>query len=162
VFFPYLWKEAAMSVEKLKKLLDSEGVKYVMIHHSPAFTAQEIAASAHVSGKILAKAVMVKIDGKMAMAVVPATHHADLDRLKEQTGARDVQLASEPEFKNLFPDCEIGAMPPFGNLYGLNVYIDRDIAEDEEIVFNAGSHQELMKLAFKDYERLVKPTVLEF
>lgn len=149
-----------MPIKKLREFLEAEGVKYVTITHSQAFTAQEIAASAHIPGKELAKTVMVKIDGNMAMVVLPATEMVSLGRLKEMTGANDVQLASEPEFKDLFPNCALGAMPPFGNLWGMDVYADDRLSEDEEIAFNAGSHTELVRLAYADFERLVKPRVL--
>lgn len=151
-----------MSVEKLRKFLDDHKVKYVSIAHSPAYTAQEIAASAHIPGKELAKAVMVKLDGKLAMAVLPASFQVDFDRLKAGTGASTVELATELEFKDQFSDCEVGAMPPFGNLYGLNVYVSKALAEDNEIVFNAGSHTELIKLPYADFSRLANPNVIEF
>ncbi len=148
-----------MPVQKLKDFLDDNGVKYTLISHSPAFTAQEIAESAHVPGKWLAKTVMVKIDSGMAMAVLPATCRVDLDLLKEAAGAKTLQLATEDEFKYLFPGCGVGAMPPFGNLYGMKVYVADILREDEEIAFNAGSHSELMRLKYRDFDRLVKPTV---
>ena len=143
-----------MPVKKVKELLDSHGVKYVIITHSPAFTAQEIAASAHIPGKELAKTVMVRLDGKMAMAVLPASFKVNFDLVKEAAGASDVGLASEEEFRDMFPECEVGAMPPFGGLYGMEVYVSHRLAEDEEIAFNAGSHTELIRLAYKDFERL--------
>lgn len=151
-----------MPVTTLKEFLDSHGVKYVTIQHSAAYTAQEIAASAHVSGKDLAKTVMVKIDGKMAMAVLPASYKVDFDLLKEATGAGAIELAGEDEFKDLFPSCEPGTMPPFGNLWDLDVFVAATLAEDEEIAFSAGSHTELVRLAYADFERLVKPRVLKF
>ena len=150
-----------MPLRKLTEFLDNEGVKYQTINHSPAFTAQEVAALAHVPGKELAKTVMVKVDDEMAMAVLPAYDRVDLDRLQEATGAKRVELASEREFKELFPECELGAMPPFGNLYGIKVFVDDSLAEDEEIAFNAGSHTELMRLSYRDFERLVHPQVIE-
>ncbi len=146
-----------MPVRKLKNFLDENEVKYVAITHSPAYTAQEIAASAHIRGKELAKTVMIVVDGKMAMAVVPATCKVDFDLLKKAVGARKVELAAEEEFKNLFPDCDVGAMPPFGNLYGMEVYADKRLAEDREIAFTAGSHTELIRLPYTDYLRLAKP-----
>ncbi|MFQ6103001.1 MAG: aminoacyl-tRNA deacylase [Candidatus Glassbacteria bacterium] len=149
-----------MPVKKLMEFLDSNKIKYVSIRHSPVYTAQEIAASAHIPGKELAKTVMVKIDGEMAMAVLPATYHVDFDLLKKASGGSKVELASEDEFKSLFPECEIGAMPPFGNLYGMDVYVAETLAEDDEIAFNAGSHTELIKLAYKDFEEAVKPKVV--
>ncbi len=146
----------------LKDYLDQNGIKYTLITHSQAFTAQELAASMHVPGRELAKVVIVKLDDQLAMAVLPAHHQIDFARLTEATGAQRVRLASEDEFKNLFPDCEIGAMPPFGNLYGLPVYVARPLAEDEEIVFNAGTHREAIRMKEADFERLVKPTVVDF
>ncbi len=106
-----------MPLQKLREFLDQNSVKYVSISHSPAYTAQEIAASAHIPGQELAKTVMVKLDGKMAMAVLPASFKVDLDHLGSATGADAVELATEEEFKGLFPGCEPGAMPPFGNLW---------------------------------------------
>ncbi len=150
-----------MPVKKLKELLDGSGVKYVAVSHSPAYTAQEVAASAHVPGKELAKTVIVKIDGKMAMAVLPASYQLDMGLLKDAAGAKQVELASESDFKGLFPDCELGAMPPFGNLYGMEVYSAQSLAEDEQIAFAAGSHSELVRLAYKDFERLAKPKVFK-
>ena len=149
-----------MPVVKLRSFLEGEGVKYVTISHSQAFTAQEIAASAHIPGKELAKTVMVKIDGAMAMVVLPATDFVSLDRLKEAIGATTVELATEAEFKDLFPTCEPGAMPPFGNLWDMEVFADQRLAEDEAIAFNAGTHTELVRLAYADFERLVTPQVL--
>jgi len=151
-----------MPVKKLKEFLDSNRVKYISISHSAAYTAQEIAASAHVPGKELAKTVMVKVDGKMAMAVLPASCKVDLLHLKETLGASSVELAGEREFRDMFPGCETGGMPPFGNLYDMDVYVSAKLAEDQEIAFNAGSHTELLKLAYKDFERLVKPQVVHF
>ncbi len=151
-----------MPVKRLKEFLDSNNIKYVSISHSPAYTAQAIAASAHVSGKELAKTVVVKVDGKMAMAVLPASYQIDFDKMKEAAGAKSVELATESEFKDLFAECEVGAMPPFGNLYDMQVFVAARLAEDEEIAFNAGSHTELIKLAYKDFERLVKPRVIAF
>jgi len=151
-----------MPVKKLKAFLDEHHVKYVTLTHSRAYTAQEIAASAHIPGKELAKTVMVKVDGKMAMAVLPASYQIDFGLLKKATGAAAVELATEDEFKNLFPECEVGAMPPFGNLYGMDVFMAASLAEDEVIVFNAGSHTELIRMAFPDYARLVEPVELRF
>jgi Ala-tRNA(Pro) deacylase len=157
-----LYKEIIMPVKKLKDFLDKNKTKYVSIKHSPTYTAQEIAASAHIPGKELAKTVMVKLDGKLAMAVLPASFRVDLNRLKDAAGVSVVEIANEQDFKNLFPECELGAMPPFGNLYDMDVYVAQSLAEDEEIAFNAGSHTELIKLAYKDFEKLVAPKVVEF
>lgn len=151
-----------MPMRKLKEFLEGHNIKYVTIRHSQAFTAQEIASTAHVSGKQLAKTVMVKIDGKMAMAVLPASYRVDFDLLKKAVGAKRVQLASEQEFKDMFPGCEVGAMPPFGNLYDMEVLVAESLAEAEEIAFNAGSHTELIKMSYKDFETHVKPKVMKF
>ncbi len=150
-----------MPTKKLEEFLESHKVKYEIIPHSEAYTAQEIAASAHVPGKELAKTVMVKLDDTMAMAVLPATYKVDFDLLKNATGVNTVELAKEQETKDIFPDCDIGAMPPFGNLYGIDVFVAEKLAEDEYIAFNAGSHKELMRISFKDFERLVKPKIVK-
>jgi Ala-tRNA(Pro) deacylase len=151
-----------MPAQKLKEFLDSQNVKYVSINHSSAFTAQEIAASAHISGKDLAKTVIVKLDDKLAMAVLPASRKVDLDLLQQATGATQVTLANEQEFREKFPECETGAMPPFGNLYRLNTFVDQRLREDEEIAFNAGTHTELIKMSYADFERLAAPVVLDY
>jgi Ala-tRNA(Pro) deacylase len=151
-----------MPLKKRKELLDDNGIKYVTFQHSPAYTAQEIAQSAHISGKNLAKIVMLKVDDRMAMAVVPASHQVNLESLKDAANAHKVELASEQEFKGMFPECEAGAMPPFGNLYGMKVFVSVALAEDEAIAFNAGTHTELVGLAYRDFERLVKPRVGNF
>jgi Ala-tRNA(Pro) deacylase len=150
-----------MPAGKVKEFLDQQGIKYVTIRHSAAFTAQEIAAAAHVPGREMAKTVMVKLDGKMAMAVLPASRKVDFTLLRQATGAKQAGLATEQEFKDMFPDCELGAMPPFGNLYGMEVYVSEELARDEEIAFNAASHTELIRLRYRDFERLVKPRVMK-
>jgi len=151
-----------MPSKKLKEFLDKNNLKYVAITHSKAFTAQEVAASAHVPGKALAKTVVVWVDNDMAMCVLPASYRVDTEQLKTVTGASRVRLADEREFRDRFPDCEIGAMSPFGNLYGFDVYVAESLAEDETIAFNAGTHTELIQLAYKDFERLVRPNVIRF
>src|SRR5213595_594298 len=151
-----------MPVTKLKEFLDREKIKYVSIVHSTAYTAQEVAASAHITGRELAKTIIVELDGKMAMAVLPANRKIVLQNLREVTGSEEAKFASEEKFKEAFPDCETGAMPPFGNLYGMDVYVAEGLTNNEEIAFNAGSHTEVIRLAYKDFERLVKPKVLSF
>ncbi|NTW52597.1 MAG: YbaK/EbsC family protein [Chlorobiaceae bacterium] len=146
-----------MPMRRLRDYLDSNHVRYSGISHSPAYTAQEIAAAAHVSGKAMAKAVMVSIGGKMAMAVIPAPRHLDLELLRALIGNDEVELAEEKAFSGMFPECEIGAMPPFGNLYGMEVYADDELDEAEEITFNAGSHNEILRLSWADYKKLVNP-----
>ena len=149
-----------MPLTKLREFLDSHNVKYLVVSHSIAYTAQGIAALVHLSGKKLAKTVMVRIDGQLAMAVVPASFHVDLDLLRTAAGVQTVEIATEQEFKDAFPDCETGAMPPFGNLYGMAVYADASFSENEEITFNAGTHRELVRMAWADVVRLVNPKVV--
>lgn len=151
-----------MPLRKLVDYLDQNHVRYVTIDHSQAYTAQEIAAAAHVPGRELAKPVMVKLDGRMVMAVLPASHQIDFRALAREAGAENAQLAEEREFQELFPDSELGAMPPFGNLYDVPVLVDPALEEDEEIAFSAGSHSELLRMAYEDYKRLVKPRVAAF
>lgn len=151
-----------MTTAKLRKLLDEEHVRYITIQHSPAYTAQEIAASAHISGKELAKTVIAKVDGKLTMLVLPASFKVNLKHLSDTLGTKSVELASEGEFENAFPGCELGAMPPFGNLYNMDTFVDKSLEEDEEIAFNAGNHSELIKLAYKDFARLAKPEIINF
>lgn len=149
-----------MPSAKLKEYLDSENIKYISITHSRAYTAQETAESAHIPGKELAKTVMVKLDGEMAMAILPASDRIDFDLLRGAANAANVTLADENEFNSMFPESEVGAMPPFGNIYGLDVYVEESLSEDGEIAFNAGSHSELIKLSYSDFERLVKPKIV--
>jgi Ala-tRNA(Pro) deacylase len=151
-----------MPVQRLKDFLDEHQVKYVVISHSRAFTTQEIAAATHIPGKDLAKTVIVEIDGKTAMAVLPGSQNVDLALLRDALGAERVTLAKEAAFKDRFPECDVGAMPPFGNLYGMPVYVADSLTEDEEIAFSAGSHTQLVKMAYRDFERLVQPEVMRF
>ena len=146
-----------MSLQQLRAFLDRNQVKYLTITHSPAHTAQEIAQAAHVPGKEMAKTVMMKVDGEMVMVVLPASSKIDVGRLLEATGAFEVELAREWEFGDLFPGCDLGAMPPFGNLFGMRTLVAEELTEDEEIAFNAGSATELIRMAYRDYERLVQP-----
>lgn len=150
-----------MLVSALRSLLDDNGVIYETVRHPTAYTAQEIAASAHISGYRLAKTVMVKLDGKLAMAVVPAANQVNLNQLRRETGAHRVELAHEDEFKDEFPECELGAMPPFGNLYGMEVFVEKLLGEHETIAFNAGDHDEVMTLAYRDFARLARPKLLD-
>lgn len=151
-----------MPIKKLRAFLDENDVKYITIKHSNAYTAQEIAAKAHVSGKEVAKTVIIKIDGKMAMAVLPASYQVDFKLLKQLFGTQQVTLATEAEFSYFFPDCEVGAMPPFGNLYDMDVFVAESLAEDKLISFNNGTHTEMLKMGFGDFERLVQPRILKF
>jgi Ala-tRNA(Pro) deacylase len=151
-----------MPARKLKQYLDNEGIKYVSLIHSTAYTAQEVAATTHISGKEMAKTVIVELDGEMAMAVLPANRKIVLQDLREVTGCDQVKFASEDDFKRMFPDCETGAMPPFGNLYGMEVYIAESLTQNDEIAFNAGTHTEVIKMRYADFERLVHPRVVSF
>lgn len=151
-----------MPIQKIKSFLDEEGVKYVTIRHSPAYTAQEIAAAAHIPGKQVAKTVIIRRNGEPAMAVLPAPDRIEFMLLKGALGTEDVELASEEEFGRLFPGCEIGAMPPFGNLYDMDVFVDARLAEDELIAFNAGTFTELIQLPYATFEELVDPILLHF
>ena len=151
-----------MPTKKLREYLDSQGIKYVAIPHQVAYTARQTAAVTHIPNKELAKTVILKIDGLLAMAVLPASNEVDLSLLRAAIGANNVSLAKETEFKDQFPECEIGAMPPFGNLYGMAVYVDESLTKDKDIAFNAGSHNELLQVCYADFARLVKPTVLKF
>ena len=149
-----------MPAKKLKAYLDENDIEYVTISHSPAYTAQRIAELTHIPGKELAKTIIVKLDDKFAMAVLPASSRVDVAHLKENVKATSVEIATEAEFKDLFPDCDVGAMPPFGNLYNMDVYVAEQLVEDEEIAFNAGSHTELVRMSYKDFENLVSPKVV--
>src|SRR6185295_9470864 len=151
-----------MPVKKLKQFLDENQVKYLCISHSKAYTAQEVAQSAHVPGRAMAKVVIVKLDGELAMAVLPTNRKVVLQDLRDVTGSDQVRFATEEEFKDRFPDCEIGAMPPFGNLYGMEVFAAESLAAAGEIAFNAGSHEEIIKLDYADFERLVQPNLMSF
>jgi len=151
-----------MPQTSLTEYLDKHGVRYSVVTHSPAFTAQGVAALSHTPGRNLAKSVVVKLDGKMALVVLPASFQIDLDLLRKATKATLVELASEREFKDRFPECETGAMPPFGNLYGLDVIADEMLANDTEIAFNACSHRDLIRLPWRDFERLAEPKLARF
>jgi len=148
-----------MPIKRLREYLDSHSVRYFVVSHSPAYTAQEIAAAAHVPGRELAKTVMVKIRGRIVMVVLPASRQIDFVLLQKLAGIEDIVLADEEEFSDLFPECEPGAMPPFGNLYGMEVYVSEELEEDDEIAFNAGAHTELLRLPYRDFRRLVSPVV---
>jgi Ala-tRNA(Pro) deacylase len=147
--------------DRLEAYLREKQVPFDVRHHPRAITAQEVAASEHVPGKMLAKTVMVLADGKMVMLALPAPHQVDVDKAGKVLGG-EVRLAKEEEFENTFPDCEVGAMPPFGNLYEVPVYVEAALAEDETIVFRAGTHTDTMSLSYADFERLVEPTISEF
>ena len=151
-----------MALASLLNYLDENNVGYVTLYHSPAYTAQGIAGLAHIPGQELAKTVIVLLDGKLVMAVLPANYHVDLMLLKKWARAKTVELASEEEFQGRFAGCETGAMPPFGNIFGIPVYAERSLEKDKEIAFNAGTHRELIRMRWEDYKRLVQPTMMSF
>jgi len=148
--------------KRLKEFLDSHKVKYVTLTHSTAYTAQEIASLVQIRGEEFAKTVIVRIDGAMVMAVLPASYHVDLPLLKAAAQGKKIALASEIDFRDRFPECETGAMPPFGQLYGMPVFVDESLTRDKEIAFNAGTHHELIRLSYEDFARLVQPKVAKF
>lgn len=151
-----------MKLRSIKEYLDRRNIKYAVVSHAPAYTAQEIAASAHIPGQDLAKTVVVKIDGSLAMAVLPAHLQIDLEHLAGEIGASRIELATETEFMDRFPESEVGAMPPFGPLYGMPVYVAEELTRDRVIAFNAGSHSQLIQMSYHDFERLVRPRIVEF
>lgn len=144
-------------LEHLKEYLAREGVAYQITHHPARYTAQELAQVEHIPGRLVAKVVMVLADEKLLMVVVPATAKVVLPWVREAFGAQQVRLAREEEFGHMFPDCEVGAMPPFGNLYGIPVLVDATLMRDPVIYFNAGNHQETITMTYADFERLVRP-----
>ena len=148
--------------ERLERYFGERGVKYQIVTHPEVYTAQEVAAVEHVSGYDVAKVVMASVDGKLVMVVLPAPHRVDLEKLKRSLGAREARLAREEEFGTVFADCEVGAMPPFGSLYGVPVYVDRALTDDPRIVFRAGTHRETMTVAFADLQRLEQPQLGEY
>lgn len=145
---------------KLKAFLDKEKVSYEVLQHSTAFTAQEVAGAQHVPGKQAIKSVIVKVDGKFVMVVLPAIHLLDLKKLKDAAHAKEATLASEGDLAKLFPDYDIGAEPPFGQLYGLEVYADKDLDPNLSVIFNAGTHTDTVKIKYADYLRIVKPKIV--
>ena len=149
-----------MPARKLRELLDRHEVPYVTITHSPAYTAQQIAQTAHIPGGEMAKTVVVKVDGQLVLAVLPASRHVDLNIFREAIGGTDVELANERDFLQTFTGCELGAMPPFGNLWDVPVFVSDELADHEFITFNAGTHTELVQLRYADFDRIAKPKVV--
>jgi Ala-tRNA(Pro) deacylase len=148
--------------EDLETYLRDNKVPYQVQHHAVAYTAQEVAAAEHVPGRMLAKVVMLLADDKLCMFVLPAPARVDLDKAAAALSAKEVRLAQEDQFADRFPGCEVGAMPPFGNLYGVPLYVDKSLAEDDTIVFEAGTHTDTMSMKYADFERLASPTMAEF
>ncbi len=148
--------------ERLEAYLRDNGVGFQMQHHPQAFTAQEVAASEHISGYRLAKVVMVLAGSDLVMTVLPAPARVDLDELGSVVGKGELRLAEEDEFAPRFPDCEAGAMPPFGNLYDVPVYVDDSLADQDSIFFEAGTHTDTMSMRFEDFKNLVQPQIGSF
>jgi Ala-tRNA(Pro) deacylase len=151
-----------MPCEKLLDYLDDSGVEYDLMVHPQAYAARETAQKAGVPGRMFAKSVLVQLDGEMAMAVIPADHKVSFNLLREAAGAETISLALEEDFEARFPDCELGAMPPFGHLYGMRVFVESHLADVESITFNAGTHTETITMEYADYERLASPTLAQF
>ena len=147
---------------KVVEFLETNSAKYEVTRHQPTYSAQQMAAAEHVSGRVVAKPVLIKADGKYYMCVLPACCKVDLDALKQELRADQVALAGEDEMSKLFADCELGAEPPFGNLYGLETLMDESLEPDDQIVFQAGTHEQAIRMAILDYKELVSPQVLSF
>jgi Ala-tRNA(Pro) deacylase len=147
---------------RIREYLDSQNVPYEWLPHPQAFTAQEVAHSLHISGKRLAKTVIVDADGRTVMAVLPASHRLLMPELKAALEARHLMMLPEGELAKIFPECDLGALPPFGNLYGIDVWVDRAITDQGEIVFNAGTHVDAVRMKYADYAQLAKPHVGRF
>ncbi len=149
-------------LERLKQYLSDHGVVFETQHHATAYTAQEVAAALGEKGHHVAKVFIADVDGTLVMFVLPAALHVDLRRVKEYLGAQEVRRAHEDQFRSAFPDCEVGAMPPFGNLYKMQTYVERSLADQPYIVFQAGSHGDTIKLATADYLRIASPKIAHF
>jgi Ala-tRNA(Pro) deacylase len=145
---------------RLHHFLDERHAPYTTLSHTRTVTAQETANCAHIGNQHFAKTVMLKVDGAMVMMVMPAAYRIDLTRLSRALGGREVELAQESEFRDAFPDCELGAMPPFGHLYGMPVYVDARLVAHPEIAFNAGSHTDLVRMSYAEFEKLAQPELL--
>jgi Ala-tRNA(Pro) deacylase len=146
----------------VKEFLDRSGVQYKISLHASVFTAQRMAAVEHEHGRYVAKPVIIKADGRYLMCVLPASHHVDLAKLKSHLAVKTAELAQESEIAELFPDCDVGAEPPFGNLYALPILMDKALEKDDHILFQAGTHEEAIRMSMADYRQLVRPTVLDF
>jgi Ala-tRNA(Pro) deacylase len=148
--------------QRIRDYLDSQDVPFEPLHHSQAFTGQEVAHSLHLSGKRLAKTLVLKADGKLLMAVIPACHRLNLQDLRGVVEISHLEMLPESELAKLFPDCELGAVPPFGSLYGLEVWVDRAVSDGEEVVFCAGTHEDCLRMKYSDFAKLVKPRLGRF
>ncbi|MCL4465706.1 MAG: YbaK/EbsC family protein [Chloroflexi bacterium] len=147
---------------KLEAFLRDNKVPFQVQHHPVAYTAQELAASEHIPGRLVAKSVVAFVDGRMVMLVLPGPRKVDFAKAEALFAAKEVRLAREAEFAATFPDCDVGAMPPFGNMYGLPVYVDKSLAADDKIVFPAGTHTDTISMRYADFANLAQPTVVDF
>lgn len=147
-------------VRRVKEYLDQQQVPYTHCTHRLAYTAQEIAAAQHVPGREMAKTIVLRSDTQFMLLVLPAVMKIDMKALREELPYKHLELATEKEFAALFPDSEVGAMAPFGNLYNIRVFVDRTLTQDEDIVFNAGTHVDTIRMRYKDFERLTQPTAV--
>ncbi|MGO8815938.1 MAG: aminoacyl-tRNA deacylase [Terriglobia bacterium] len=148
--------------QRIRDYLDSQNVPYETLHHSQAFTAQEVAHSLHVSGKKCVKAVVAEGDSKTVLVVIPASHRLNIQELKSALKANQLEMLVERELVGLFPDCDLGAVPPIGNLYGIDVWVDRAVASTEKILFCAGTHEDCIRMRYSDFSRLTRPFVGHF
>jgi Ala-tRNA(Pro) deacylase len=151
-----------MPAQKLKQMLDQKRIKYISINHSPAYTARETAASTFVPRREFAKTIIVDLDGEKVMAVLSASRHVDIVAFRKLARAGEARLATEDEFEELFPDCEVGAMPPFGSLYDMRVFVDEMVTEVDDLCFNAGSHEQILRMDCRDFLALEQPVVGAF
>jgi Ala-tRNA(Pro) deacylase len=151
-----------MPAQKLKQMLDQKQIKYISINHSPAYTARETAASTFVPRREFAKTIIVDLDGEKVMAVLSASRHVDIVALRKLAQANEARLATEDEFRELFPDCEVGAMPPFGSLYDMRVYVDEMVTEVDDLCFNAGSHEQILRMDCRDFIAIEQPVIGAF
>lgn len=147
--------------KKIQEYLDKEGVAFEHLEHDRAFTATEVAGAQHVPGRQMVKCVIVKADEQFVMCLLPAIHYLDLDKFKTAIHAKQVRLANEEEMIKLFPGCETGSEPPFGALFEIKVYADKFLEDDNEVAFNAGTHVDVIKMKFQDFQKLVKPVFVE-
>lgn len=147
-------------LRRLKEVLDQAKISYEVYNHPRAFTTPEIAATQHITGRAMAKVVILRVDGSLVMAVLPSNRMVSFGNVKTSLGAKEVSLATEEQFTALFPECEIGAMPPFGNLFGLPVYVDPALSRYDSLYFNAGNHMQTVRMKYEDYKRLVNPEIV--
>ncbi len=147
---------------RIRDFLNSENVSYEELHHPPAFTGQEVAHTLHTSGKKCAKTVVLMGDGKLAMAVLPASHRLNLQDLQAELEVTHLEMLAESAVNKLFPDCEQGAIPPLGRLYGMEVWVDRAVSDSEHVIFCAGTHEDCIRMKYSDFAKLAKPRIGRF